>query len=642
MAFVEVNDQCNLGCTFCGIARHGEAARATTIAHLQRAAEQGETTVTFGGGEPTLASRLDELLTRARELDFEQRQVETNSIRFVDAAYLARLQAAGLTHARLMLPAADTDTWNAVTQVADRLELAWRGARALADAGVELSVVVPINRANAGHLDEIVERIAGSLPQVTSVSLRPVFFEPPPTGQQGQQSALAPELVERAKAETLPAADLTPILVRAISAGVREGLDMRLDAAGVLPLCALRGHTDAIARLVGQPRGERQTPEGCTGCALLERCGGQAPVARAAHGNWRPRPFGQVPRKVRGASSSEPLLLFSRGLPAMTRPVSRDEKAEIRVTMPCNQRCTFCFVNRDAPDASGEELDAAVDGAIDRQVGAIVFTGGEPTLSPHLPRLIERAATAGVPCVGIQTNALRCDGPLAEELVAAGLNHAHVSLHSADLDRYLRITGHGSPESAIRGAARLRAAGAEISFSLVLCQDNVEGVEETVALMYAHAPDATVVLSVAREQPEISTRPWDSVLLRYSDAATAFVRTLDACQALGLAVVSAGTCAFPPCVLAHDDLARLAPMVAVTRRKVEARSVRQQDRFDDEELRSRLFLERCERCDLKEYCPGIHDAYLERFGEAEFQALDRQELHVGRAIERITTTRSNA
>lgn len=621
---IAVDDRCNLGCTFCGIARRGPRDIGSIEADLRAVVAAGRRPL-FGGGEPTMDARLPALIERARALGADERQIETNALRCADERYVERLVAAGLTHARVMLPAADDATAEAVTQVAGRLDLAWRGARNLLEAGVTVGVVVPVARANIGGLAALVRRVAAELPGVASLVLRPVFF--------GRRGETAPDVavLARARADTVPTDELAGALAGALELAATHGLEARLDLAGGLPLCAFRRTPEALARLSGSPAGHPRPPE-CAGCALGERCGGQGAVDRGVHGAYQVQPYATVPRRTRGLQGDEPVLLFSSGPPSSLRPRPQQPradapggKAEIRVTMPCNQRCTFCFVNRDAPDADLPALERAVDQAVAAGVEAIVFTGGEPTLSPHLPQLLARARAAGVPLIGMQSNALRlADGPLAATLVDAGLQHAHISLHAVDPARYLETTGLGTPEQAMRGAEALAARGVEVTWSLVLHRTNADHLGATLAFLHSRLPGTLVVLSLAREQENVD-RPWSRILLGYGEAGRAFAEALDTAEALGQPLLSAGTCALPPCALPRVSLLRHGPKVAVPPRTATWRRVRAGDTFAEDGVHGRSWLSRCEGCALRPACPGLDARTLERFGDGDIAPIASDE-----------------
>lgn len=611
MALIEVNDTCNAGCTFCGIRRVGLRPSGQVKADLG-SLHPGSDTVMFGGGEPTLDPRLASWISQARDLGIDGRGLETNALRASDAAYVAELVEAGLEEARVMLLSTQVEAWKAVTRRSDGMDMAWAGLGNLLGAGVQVDVVVPIARANGAEVVRIMARLAADAPGIRSIQLRPVFFDFP-TGEGEGDARRRLEVLELARANVLPLADQAQVLMDAVALGTSLGIEVGLDLRGGVPLCSLRRSPAAMASVRGRPRSPLFRPD-CADCAMKGDCPGVNAVADLAHGETRVRPFDRVPPQLTRNGNPEPVLIFSKGLPS--HRYGEGEKAEIRVVMPCNQNCTFCFVNREAPNATRGALEQAVDQALSRRVQAIVFTGGEPTLSRELAPLVERARAGGVPCRGIQTNGLLlASGDLAADLVNAGLNHAHISFHSVDVEAYLAITGFGSPDQALAGARALSDRGVELSISLVICRANAGTLDATIGALFEHLPEARVVLAVAREQYGLD-RPWDTTLMRYDEAAQALGVALRAATRVGLAVDVAASCALPPCMLGTDDLARFGHLFLMGRRE----AFWHEAEGEGHRVANNL-APSCADCALRRRCPGITRSYLERHGTEEFHPI---------------------
>jgi len=119
------------------------------------------------------------------------------------------------------------------------------------------------------------------------------------------------------------------------------------------------------------------------------------------------------------------------------------------------------------------------------------LTGGEPTARADICELVRQvAATPGIDCVGMTTNALTLDR-LAGPLAAAGLSRVNVSLDSLDADRFSAITRGGSLSRVLDGIQAARDAGlTPIKINAVLL-DGVND-DEAVSLVEhfsAHADD---------------------------------------------------------------------------------------------------------------------------------------------------------
>lgn len=614
---IPIGDLCNMGCTFCGIARRSHRDLATIARDLR---DQAVDRVSFGGGEPTIHPHIAEVLTLASGAGFSERQLETNAIRFSQPDFLESLVGAGLTHARVMLPAADDATWDAVTRLEGKCDLAWEGLRGLLAAGVSVDVVIPLSQTNVGAAARIVARLRREGLQPKRLIARPVFYAHDAlmreaTASGGKLTTLSHGsrvVWDQAQAEILSFDALATELSACFEASRDSEMTFQVDAPSGIPLCALKGAQELLPS-VASDSGGGSRPEACTACTLYEQCSGQHPVHQLVHGTWQITPYRTIPRVMNRHDVTETTLFLSSGVPVGAPHGSR--KAEIRVVMPCNQRCSFCFVNRNAPTAGLQELRSAVDEAHAAAVDAIIFTGGEPTLSPHLVELLERARATGVACRGIQTNALKlAKGDLVDRLVEAGLNHAHVSLHDVDPARYLAITGFGTPQQTLEGARRLMERGVALSISLVINQVNVDHLLETVRTIHRELPLAWLVVAVAREHPTV-TRAWHQSLVRYGKAGPAVSAVMQEAKRLGLRTVGAGTCGLPPCVLDADAIRGDAPSHA--RKSVDYIKVQAGDQ-DAEALLSHTFLPSCERCHLKSNCPGIDGNYLSRYGGSEF------------------------
>jgi len=73
-------------------------------------------------------------------------------------------------------------------------------------------------------------------------------------------------------------------------------------------------------------------------------------------------------------------------------------------TSGCNLKCSFCDTNHE----SGEEMsiEAILKEVAKNNIRHIVITGGEPTLQPELPQLVEQLHAKGY-FIQIETNGTR-------------------------------------------------------------------------------------------------------------------------------------------------------------------------------------------------------------------------------------------
>ena len=195
--------------------------------------------------------------------------------------------------------------------------------------------------------------------------------------------------------------------------------------------------------------------------------------------------------------------------------------SEIAVTYRCNLACTFCYAGCGTPDATPgnaqaekyrsrwkfwrkptwrrcchcsrdpvqHEMTAAevlrvIDQiAIAGKVPSVSFTGGECTLRPELPEFIAHARRRGMR-VNIITNGVICSSrTYVDQLVAAGLTSAQVSLEGPDADLHDALTQRpGSFAKTVRGIKNLRDAGLHVHINTTICEENAEHLERVIDL----------------------------------------------------------------------------------------------------------------------------------------------------------------
>lgn len=143
--------------------------------------------------------------------------------------------------------------------------------------------------------------------------------------------------------------------------------------------------------------------------------------------------------------------------------------SEIALTYRCQNRCTFCYASapdrgQEVPEMTTSEVKHILDTIVDdARVPTVSFTGGEPTLRPDLPDLIAYARSRRLR-TNLITNGLRC-GALGyvDDLAAAGLDSAQVSLEAADPAVHDAVVGHpGAWQRTVQGIRNLKAAGIHV------------------------------------------------------------------------------------------------------------------------------------------------------------------------------------
>jgi radical SAM protein with 4Fe4S-binding SPASM domain len=157
-------------------------------------------------------------------------------------------------------------------------------------------------------------------------------------------------------------------------------------------------------------------------------------------------------------------------------------RMDLALTYKCQNACGHCYnENRDKEPLELEEWVAILQKLWDNGVPHIVFTGGEPTLSPHLKKLIMKSEELGQ-ITGIITNGrkLAKKGYL-EGLIKAGLDHVQVTVLSHRESVHDKLTGHtGSWRATIDGLKKALQGDLYVNTNTTIMRSNFQDVEETM------------------------------------------------------------------------------------------------------------------------------------------------------------------
>ena len=159
---------------------------------------------------------------------------------------------------------------------------------------------------------------------------------------------------------------------------------------------------------------------------------------------------------------------------------------DLAITYRCNNNCSHCYNarSRQYPELSLEEWKEVIDRVWDQRIPHIVFTGGEPTLYPHLAELIAYAESLGV-ITGLNTNGRKLADPaFVQSLVDAGLDHVQITLESHDPAIHdLMVASKGAWEETVAGVRNVVASPLYIMTNTTLLTHNSPTVRETLQFL---------------------------------------------------------------------------------------------------------------------------------------------------------------
>lgn len=161
----------------------------------------------------------------------------------------------------------------------------------------------------------------------------------------------------------------------------------------------------------------------------------------------------------------------------------------IQVNRYCNNKCHFCSNPSNGADISYERGVELIDDFIIKQYEWIIFTGGEPTLSPNLASWIEYSNKKSISCRVISNGMMCANYDYMKKLKDVGLSLIHFSLYSYQekVHDFLTDTqwSYRKVLLAIQNALKL---GVEVQLNCVINKYNQNHLDRTVYFVNKYFP----------------------------------------------------------------------------------------------------------------------------------------------------------
>jgi radical SAM protein with 4Fe4S-binding SPASM domain len=168
----------------------------------------------------------------------------------------------------------------------------------------------------------------------------------------------------------------------------------------------------------------------------------------------------------------------------MSAYLSAPYRMDLALTYRCQNDCPHCYVGRpkDFPEISTEEWKRAIGVCWEQGIPHLTFTGGEATLRPDLPELVQYAEDIGL-VTGLQTNGRRLqDRAYLDQLLLAGLDHVQITLESHNPAIHDAMVGAaGAWQETVAGIRTVVNADVYMMTNTTLTTENISGIEETIA-----------------------------------------------------------------------------------------------------------------------------------------------------------------
>ncbi|NOH10962.1 MAG: radical SAM protein [Chloroflexi bacterium] len=173
--------------------------------------------------------------------------------------------------------------------------------------------------------------------------------------------------------------------------------------------------------------------------------------------------------------------------PLFSIDVNAPYKVDIALTYGCNNECPHCYNENDRlemPSLPLGEWHAVLDKVAELGVPHVILTGGEATLHPDLPRIIEYGDNLGM-IIGLNTNGRHiAHAGYMQELADAGLNHVQVTLGSCYAEIHDAMMGAKSFNQTIRGIENAVDSRVHTITNTTLMRSNMDHAEEIIDFIH--------------------------------------------------------------------------------------------------------------------------------------------------------------
>jgi len=285
----------------------------------------------------------------------------------------------------------------------------------------------------------------------------------------------------------------------------------------------------------------------------------------------------------------------------------------------CNQRCLYCAVARDTLyRTTRKQASNIVSKALGLGHTTCVLIGGEPTIWPYLAASLDEMKRGGVERVILTTNGLMLAYPqFLNSLIQRNVATVGLSFDDFDPSFQKKLSlREDNPEILAAVIKNLRAADVDSYFYTVVTSfmrgrgnDYGARAAETAA-SFLNRP---AFFLAALKPVEEAKKQMDDLSISLTQTAAEVVAAIETAG-------SGATVSFrdiPLCLVPEHLPYSMDLYHRNATLELESGVVRPASISSD-----RTFAAACDSCRLREQCPGIYGAYVERYGEEEFSAVE--------------------
>ncbi len=590
VALISLTTFCNAHCAFCcvlDILNRPELSPSDERVReaMARSREEGCTTLSFTGGEPTVHPRFAEFCREGRAMGYEAITINTNGIKFKSRAWTEEALAAGLTHIDFSVHGHTAALHDALVERPGAFDAIVKGAGHLAALAPKytpvLGATTVVTASNAPHL-------AATADKLIDLGFRALRFKHCFEGAPGADAALVGLY-----------ADAVGPLRQAVARAHARGAGVQVTH---FPLCLLGeeavfatdlleenvlsiDHKDAVLLDGRASLHRRADASPCERCLLAGPCTKLDTRYAAAHAGAELRPvedptalrtflargldrYDAHHHPVREAVDRLLALHGAEALPPATprhgshdghdgfHPQSQSQShahpgpvdtLAVHLGGMCTLACPGCDCRETPTAVDSEGVPEGVRGG-----GRRLVLRGDALAASALDATIRAAAEAGWREVWVRsTGGAMVDPTAAEALRARGVHGVLVPLSAHQAAVHDRVAGRpGALVDALRVLRTAAGAGLAAAIEVPLLPPRIQDLEAVVSLALRAVPTLRWARFYVptREQPAAVAPP------RWSEGRPALERALAHCRTHGVEASAGPAEGIPPCALGLREI----------------------------------------------------------------------------------------
>jgi MoaA/NifB/PqqE/SkfB family radical SAM enzyme len=292
------------------------------------------------------------------------------------------------------------------------------------------------------------------------------------------------------------------------------------------------------------------------------------------------------------------------------------DRIDLKIGFQCNNLCEFCVQGDKRfrlPNKNLAEIKKALTEARSQGIYNVVFTGGEPTLYPHIIEAVSYAKKIGFQIIQLQSNGrLFAYKDFCQKIILAGANEFSPALHASQAKLHDRLTNSpGAWQQVVAGIKNLKQLNQYVLTNTVITSLNYKDLPNLARLFVQLNVDQFQFAYVHIIGTAWKNRQW--LIPQKTKIMPSVKKGLDIGILAGKRVM---TEAIPYCLMQGYE--EYIAENNIPKTKVVAESV-----LDDYEYyrknEGKIKSDECQECDYYKVCEGPWKEYPQIFGWHEFR-----------------------